>query len=413
MFKKSTIATGILFSVSLFVALFVAAALVCFGVPSQTKATSIENSFNLSTAIGSATVNYATADGNPTADYNGSPISMIKSITVGTEEVPMVSGETQNYSVAYSRGGNPTEDLTSAGVVDIVITGQNEYTGTIETSFTITKPEVRITFADTSDLKIDDTANLSLRNGSGLAAFISTEDGRAINIAEGDVFTTTYFNKTLGKSTNGFTNSGDYIVNVLYSSPNCTVVGPTSVEVYVKATVLQNKDGSVRVESKKGFKKGITLGETNVTTNERIIASRGDIADKQNVKALLNINFLKDGQACIIEDELFEDDELTITAKVGCEKADNMVVLNNDYANSAYKKVDFAFEDGNIVLTTKASSADVDNSSKEIGTNTYVLATETHISAIVIVTLAVTILALIALIVMNIVMYCGGSKKRK
>ena len=170
----------------------------------------------------------------------------------------------------HGRGGNPTEDLTSAGVVDIVITGQNEYTGTIETSFTITKPEVRITFADTSDLKIDDTANLSLRNGSGLAAFISTEDGRAINIAEGDVFTTTYFNKTLGKSTNGFTNSGDYIVNVLYSSPNCTVVGPTSVEVYVKATVLQNKDGSVRVESKKGFKKGITLGETNVTTNERI-----------------------------------------------------------------------------------------------------------------------------------------------
>ena len=414
MFKKSTIVSRIMFSVATVIALLIVVSLIGFCTSPQSKTTSIQNAFKLdpATDISAGTVNFATPDGTATAVYTGSPIAMVKSITVGGDEIQNLSGETVNYVVSYTRGGDATTDLTSAGVVNITITGQNAYTGSIASSFTITKPEVQISFADTSDLKIDDTANLSLRNGSGLAAFITTTNGQMVNIAEGDTFITTYYNKTLGKSTYGFTNSGEYLVNVLYSSPNCTVVGPTSIEVYVKPTVLQNKDGSVRVESKKGFKQGITLGDSSITTNKKIISARGDINNAQDVKAMLNLTFLKNGKACIIEDELVADDELTVTAKLDCANCENLVLLNNDYANKEYSKVNFKIENGALNLTIKPTAEGVDNSSKEVGPNTYVLTEEKPISVVTIVIFAVTGVAILALLVLNIFMYFGGKKRK-
>ena len=408
MFKKST-SCRILYSIAVVVAILAVCSFFGVFAPKTTVgATTVQNSMNLAspTDISGATINFATPEGENNADFTGSPISIVKSITVGTDEVQnMNADQTTNYTVSYKRGGEASTDITSAGVLEVVVTGQNDYTGEVSTTFTINKTKVLVEFAPSDDLKIDDTAMQSLHNGSGLAVFLTSQSGQSVSVPQGLVVT--YYNKTLNMATNGFTNSGEYLINVMLNSEDCQLVGKTYTEVYVKALVLENKDGTIRVENANGFEKGVSLGEATITTNKNAINARTDLKNKQNIKALVNLTFLKDGIPFILEDE--------VTIKIDAQNLDleNVVLQTNDYANSEFKNIDFE-KDGEVIsFKIESSAKDANSNDKTVGTNSFVLTTAGQVSVMSIVTFSLTGLAFLILIVLNIVMYCTGAKKRK
>lgn len=409
MFKKGTIWGKIRYSV--FAVVLSVALLAAFGLffaPTTASAERIEGRLNLVTPtdISGATINFATADESNNANYTGNPIQIVKSITVGTDEVyNLADDQTTNFVVSYRRNGVASTDITSVGEIEVTVTGQNNYSGEVSTTFTINKAKIKVEFQDELEYKIDDTAMDSLRNGSGMAVFFKTLDNVMVDTPQGLVVT--YFNKTLGIVTNGFTNSGEYLVNVVVDNDSYTLVGLTSTEVYVKALVLQNQDGTIRVENANGFEKGVSLGEASVITNKNAINARTDLENKDNISALINITFLKNGVPFILEDEV------VIKIKAGDLDYEKMVLKTNDYSNSKFEKVDYTQEDGTVSLKVKSSAKDAEGNDKVVATNSYVLTTESEFPIAAIIAFSLTGLAIVILVVLKLVLYASAARKRK
>ena len=354
-------------------------ALCTFTGQQNTKADTISNQMLLGTSIAGATVNFRA--GSNTAEYNGqSQYPIVQSVTIGTDEV---EANDTNFVLTYKRNGEVTEDLSSVGQIDITITGQGDYEGSIDTSFTITKKDVKIDFSFDQSVANDNVAYEF--NG----AFVTDTSNNGLSGNFGMIIT--YYNKTIEQFTEGFVQAGDYVVNVNITNPGYNVIGSTSVGLYVRPVVLSNADGSVKVKNAKGFAKGITLGEASLTTNEYAISSRSDIsAQIKNAAVMINLALLKNGEAYA------STDDLQIIAKIGDLQFDKLVLYTNNGNTTKFEKAEYTQNGDTVVIDAKT------NEDGKVLLGTYVMAADAPVNVLGFVLLGFTVLTLISLGVISI-----------
>ena len=328
--------------------------LLCFGLAfvfgaSDFRATA-QPIYNPMTLGGDpVSIDGATVVFNEDASYTGSQKSIVSYITIGEGDeavnVYNMTGDTVNYNIEYTRDGVNTQDLTHVGTLGVVIKGVGNYTGTITTTFTITPMDVNITWADDTNLVVDDTAAESLANGTGLGVFVVKQGTeQAIN---DDSIIVTYYNTDKGIFSNGFTSSGSYIVSAYLNNPDLNVVGETSKKVYVKAKVLTNSDASIKVINEDGFEKGVTFGEASVTTNQYTINARADIDNPENVQALINLTLYKNGAIYT------PSEDLTIVIKTGKLDYSCLNLCTNNGATTKFEPIDYTVSGDTITFKAK------------------------------------------------------------
>lgn len=401
MFKKS-IASKIWYS------LVIGLAICClwgvaglFNASSVSASGTIQGSMNLDTptSISSGTINYV--NNSQTAAYTGNPINMVQSITVDSVEITnQSSGGETNYTIAYTRGGNPTEDITSVGEVAFTITGEGNFTGTLNGTFTIQKSTVYVNFDNkASDFVFDDSVHSLNTTGDGVSVSFRDANGKSIDVKTSQ-YTITYFNINKAIITDGFTGPGEYEVNVaLLSNENVELAGSTKCEILVKSSVIKNDNGDIIINDAKGFDKDVKL-QSRIITNPYTIASYAELKNEGNVQAIVQTELSKNNQ-------LFEsDNQVKLSIRTGALNFNELVLKKYNKDTQKYEKIDFTVnssKDGIEVITNNPNGQMIlvePDASRGL-------------SAIVIITFAVTGAALLALLILNIVLRVRGKKKEE
>ena len=359
----------------------------------ETMAGTLSNPMSLGTSIAGATVNFV--GGSATAEYTGqSQYPFVQSVVVGTDEL-----DADDYTLVFKRNGEVTDDYTSAGQIDIIITGQGAYEGSIDTAFTITKKSVKVNFSFDQAIANDTVAYEY--NG----AFVTDLSNQGLSGNFGMI--TTYYNKTLDQFTEGFVAAGDYVVTINITNPNYTVVGSNSTNIYVRPVVLSNADGSILVKNIKGFAKGITLGEASFTVNEYAIKARTDITSQfSKVALMINLALLKNGQPYT------STDDLQIIAKVGDMNFDNLSLYNNKGNTTKFQKIAYDEANGTITFESKVTP-DPDNEGAYLPAylGTYVLVEGAQADIFHIILISLTAAAIMALGIVSIWLLCTRKTK--
>ena len=401
MFKKS-IASKIWYS------LVISLAICClwgvaglFGSNSVNASGTIQSSLNLATptSINSGTINYT--NGSQTATYTGSPINIVQSITVDTVEITnQSSGGETNYTISYTRAGNPTDDITSVGEIAFTITGENNFTGTLNGTFTIQKSTVYVNFDNkSSDFVFDDSVHSLNTTGDGVNVSFRDSNGKTIELNTSE-YTITYLNINKHIITDGFTGPGEYEVNVaLLNTNNVELVGSTKCEILVKSSVIKNDNGDIIINNIKGFDKDVKL-QSRIISNPITISTYSELKNEGSVQAIIQTELSKNNQLFV------SDDQVKISVKTGALNFNELVLKKYNKDTQKYEQIDFTVnssKDGIEVITNAPN-----------GQMILVQPEKTSgLSAIVIVTFAVTGVALLTLLILNIVLRVRGKKKEE
>ncbi len=123
--------------------------------------------------------------------------------------------EGDDYTVAYKRGDEVTDNFTDAGTITVVITGKGNYAGTVTKTYEIKKREVTITsdngdFVYNGKAQKQETANVtdgSFVDGEGVASYTFTKSVKKVGDEADNEFTYTL---------NGNTKAENYTITKKY-----------------------------------------------------------------------------------------------------------------------------------------------------------------------------------------------------
>ncbi len=356
----------------------------CLNGNNKNQATnSVSNNLLLATSISTATINFI--GGSNTAEYDSSRTKLVESVNVGGTDIAI---DDTNFIVSYKRGGEATTDVKSVGEIEVTVSGQNDYEDSVSAIFTITPKQIGVWFGFLDrheNVIVDDSAfaatGLTLEHG-----FDNADASNPVGVAAPESYTITYFNKNTNKVTDGVTTSGDYLV-IVSAGSNYNIIKNSQIEFYARTNTLTNTEGTIKVINEKGFEKGIKLGYSVVVNNPYTISARNDIdTRKTKVNTMINISLTKDGAP------YSPAEDLKIVVKTDALNFDNYNLLTNNGATTAYEKIDYNASKNEI--TFNASKLD-----------TFLLAEKQSVDIVLIVTISISVVALLAIIILNIVMF--------
>ena len=362
----------------------------CFSNNTKNQVTNtVSNDLLLATSITGATINFI--DGANTAEYNKNRTALVAGINVSGSDIAL---DDTNFVVTYTRNGESTTDIKSVGEIEVTVTGQGEYEGSVTDTFTITPKTIGVyyNFLDRNENVIVDDSAVSSTGLHLSKGFDNGVDNVAITQLDDSEYTITYYNKNTNKFTDGVTTSGDYLVTV-EAGANYNIIRNKQIEFYARTNTLTNSDGSIKVINEKGFEKGIKLNYAAVVTNPYTISARNDIdAKKFNVNTMININLTKDGTP------YNPAEEVKIVVKTGSLNFEKVKLYTNNGATTAFEQIDYDAE--NDQITFKASKLEA-----------FILAEGKSLDVMLIVAISASVVAILALIILNIVMFTRRKAK--
>ncbi len=203
------------------------------------KSTAAEGNYTVTCVPGTLTVTAQSINPEDSDSYKNVTVDSPSDTTYNGEEhkwVPTVKaadGKTlleidKDYTVTYKRSYNVTEDFTNAGYITVVITGKNNYSGTVERTYEIKKREITITSAN-GDFVYNGTSQKMEKADVTSGEFV---EGQGV-----ESYTYTKSVKNVGdKADNEFT----YVLNDKTSADNYEIT-----KVHGKLTVRKSEESIV------------------------------------------------------------------------------------------------------------------------------------------------------------------------
>lgn len=203
-------------------------------------------------------VNIATI--TPT-EYTGEEVRPVPVVTDGTRTL----AEGTDFTTTYANN-------TAVGTPTLTITGQNNYTGTKEESFTITPKDI-------SSLTITPIPN-QVATGSALTPAVEIKNGDVTLTPETD-FTATYSNNTeVGTATVNITGTGNYTgttsttFNIAQYDISVATISPVEDQIYTGSAITPSVEVTVAAETLTAgtdyevlYSDNINAGTATITVN--------------------------------------------------------------------------------------------------------------------------------------------------